>query len=190
MWWPNLPIMPTSTIFLLGNLDQCSWAALSNIANFVSSSAIYPRESMTECRQGALHGGVAIARNSARGSITGHFDAELIATLPKSGRYICHNRRLRLPWTWIPPLWYLLTRSSFRCWTRLDWRCSLHGPLDQNFQFPLCHRRYRSRHNYVSEYGVRQFNPSMINLRAEICQSHRRPSLCRDLKGKLLVSNS
>lgn len=48
---------------------------------------------MKECKDGKLDGVVACFRAFQSVEITGLFDKELVAVLPKSLKFVCHNGR-------------------------------------------------------------------------------------------------
>ena len=48
-------------------------------------------EFLEECRSGRLDGVVAVYRTFMSVSKTGRFDEELVAALPASLKFICHN---------------------------------------------------------------------------------------------------
>ncbi|KIW23898.1 uncharacterized protein PV07_12061 [Cladophialophora immunda] len=79
---------------LLGKLDhaQETWNGLSPIAELVTSRARSRAEFIDECIRGAHDGVVAICdRAPSSFAATGRYDAELIAALPSTVRFICHN---------------------------------------------------------------------------------------------------
>lgn len=85
--------MTKPAILLIGGLEYCydDWKSLG--------TRYEPREYITgdresflaRCKAGEYDGVVGLYRSNGSTSITGPFDAELIAALPKSLKYICHN---------------------------------------------------------------------------------------------------
>lgn len=70
---------------------QDSWAALGEVADIIKPQATNRAEFIEECKSGALDGVVAIYRTFSSVKITGKIDAELVAALPSSVGFICHN---------------------------------------------------------------------------------------------------
>jgi hypothetical protein len=68
-----------------------TWSNLSTLADLIVPSAQTRDQFLEECRQGKLNGVVVTYRTFASYNITGNFDEELIAVLPESLKFICHN---------------------------------------------------------------------------------------------------
>ncbi|KAH8649931.1 D-isomer specific 2-hydroxyacid dehydrogenase [Xylariales sp. PMI_506] len=85
--------MSKPKVLLLGAIDHAhkSWSQLSQIADVVVPQATERAAFIAECRSGALDGAVAAYRTFASGAVTGLIDAELVAALPASLRFISHN---------------------------------------------------------------------------------------------------
>ena len=71
---------------------QASWDSLKSIAELTSSAATKRKDFIAECARG-FHDNVVAIFDRAPASMmqVGHFDAELIAALPNSVRFIAHN---------------------------------------------------------------------------------------------------
>ncbi|EXJ67752.1 D-3-phosphoglycerate dehydrogenase [Cladophialophora psammophila CBS 110553] len=79
---------------LLGRLDHArdAWNALSGVAELVTSHARSRAEFIEECKSGTHDGVVAICdRAPSSLAVTGKYDDQLIAALPSSLKFICHN---------------------------------------------------------------------------------------------------
>lgn len=88
-------------VLLLGRIElaHAAWAAITDAADVV----VVPRGDATDesdngragflaaCRSGALDGCVVAYRTFSSASTTGPVDAALVAALPASLRFICHN---------------------------------------------------------------------------------------------------
>jgi hypothetical protein len=57
----------------------------------MTTSAKNRAEFLAECRSGRFDGVVAIYRTFPSIDVTGRIDEELVAALPRSVRFICHN---------------------------------------------------------------------------------------------------
>lgn len=68
-----------------------SWSSLGTVADIITPKSTSRPEFLQECASGALDGVVAIYRTFSSVKITGKIDAELVAALPPSVRFICHN---------------------------------------------------------------------------------------------------
>ncbi|KAL2879250.1 glyoxylate reductase [Colletotrichum sp. CLE4] len=68
-----------------------TWASLADVAQIIKPKATNRAEFLQECKSGALDGVVAIYRTFSSVHITGRIDAELVAALPSSVGFICHN---------------------------------------------------------------------------------------------------
>jgi glyoxylate reductase len=68
------------------------WAEkIESIAEVKKPNATARTEFLEECKSGAFDGCVAAYRTFGSFSITGMIDEEVVAVLPKSLKYICHN---------------------------------------------------------------------------------------------------
>ncbi|OCL01277.1 hypothetical protein AOQ84DRAFT_18079 [Glonium stellatum] len=85
--------MTKPKVLQLGVIDHAheSWNALSELADLIVPAARSRAEFLEECRSGSLEGVVAVYRTFGSVDITGLFDAELVAALPNSLKFICHN---------------------------------------------------------------------------------------------------
>lgn len=79
-------------ILLLGDIDHAKdvWNSLSSHGILIQPKSTNRTEFLEECRSGALDGVVAAYRTFPSVAITGRFDAELCAALPKSWRFLAH----------------------------------------------------------------------------------------------------
>ena len=64
---------------------------MGEIATLITPLAKTRAEFMEECRSGRLDGVVATYRTFPSVSTTGRFDDELVAVLPTTLKFICHN---------------------------------------------------------------------------------------------------
>jgi len=85
--------MAKPKVLLLGTIDHArsTWESLSSIAELITPQSDNRAAFLEECRSGALDGCLAAYRTFTSVSITGPWDAELVATLPKSLRFCVHN---------------------------------------------------------------------------------------------------
>ncbi|TDZ20855.1 putative 2-hydroxyacid dehydrogenase [Colletotrichum orbiculare MAFF 240422] len=85
--------MTRPKILQLGNIEHAhdSWAALGKVADIIKPKATSRAEFLEEARSGSLDGVVAIYRTFSSVKVTGKIDAELVAALPSSVGFICHN---------------------------------------------------------------------------------------------------
>lgn len=67
------------------------WDALTPFAERFTSKASTRQEFLAECRSGIWDGVSIIYRTFESADLTGKFDEELVACLPASIRFICHN---------------------------------------------------------------------------------------------------
>ena len=65
--------------------------ALSKYADLIEPKANNRADFIKEAKSGALDGTLAIYRTFASASVTGRVDEELVSSLPKSVKFICHN---------------------------------------------------------------------------------------------------
>ncbi|KAI6380286.1 hypothetical protein MCOR25_001713 [Pyricularia grisea] len=80
-------------VLLLGTIDHAeeAWANLSAKADIVTPTSTDRASFLAECASGAFAGVVAAYRTFVSGRTTGRIDAELLAALPKTLRFVCHN---------------------------------------------------------------------------------------------------
>ncbi|TQN73990.1 putative 2-hydroxyacid dehydrogenase [Colletotrichum shisoi] len=78
--------MSKPKVLQLGEIEH-----LGQVADIVKPKATNRAEFLDECRSGALDGVKAIYRTFASVKTTGRIDAELVAALPESVGFICHN---------------------------------------------------------------------------------------------------
>ncbi|WYZ35285.1 hypothetical protein EsH8_I_001561 [Colletotrichum jinshuiense] len=85
--------MAKPKVLQLGVIEHAhdTWSDLGDIAEIIKPKATTRAEFLDECKSGALDGVVAIYRTFASVKITGRIDAELVAALPSSVGFICHN---------------------------------------------------------------------------------------------------
>ncbi|KAF4782173.1 D-isomer specific 2-hydroxyacid dehydrogenase [Colletotrichum scovillei] len=85
--------MSKPIVLQLGQIEHAhdTWASLADVAQIIKPKATNRAEFLEECKSGALDGVNAIYRTFASVHITGRIDAELIAALPSSVGFICHN---------------------------------------------------------------------------------------------------
>lgn len=83
----------TDVYLLLVQSAHEEWQALADIAELIEPKGHTRQDFLDECRAGDLDGVVATYRTFESIDITGRFDEELIALLPESLRFICHNGR-------------------------------------------------------------------------------------------------
>ncbi|KAH7143863.1 glyoxylate reductase [Dactylonectria macrodidyma] len=72
-------------------IAHSTWASLSSVAQIITPKATNREEFIHEASDGAFDGVVAAYRTFSSVSITGRIDAELIGSLPKTLKFICHN---------------------------------------------------------------------------------------------------
>ncbi|KAF2486772.1 glyoxylate reductase [Neohortaea acidophila] len=85
--------MTKPKVLLLGEIEYAhdAWNALSDIATLITPQSTTRPAFLQECTSGQLDGVHTIFRTFDSGSLTGPWDAELIAALPSSLRFCCHN---------------------------------------------------------------------------------------------------
>lgn len=85
--------MSKPKVLLLGLIDHAkkTYEALSDVAELVESKSDNRAAFIGECKSGKLDGVVAVYRTFVSVSITGLWDEELIAALPKSLTFLAHN---------------------------------------------------------------------------------------------------
>ncbi|KXH40192.1 D-isomer specific 2-hydroxyacid dehydrogenase [Colletotrichum simmondsii] len=85
--------MSKPIVLQLGQIEHAHdpWASLADVAEIIKPKATNRAEFLEECKSGVLDGVKAIYRTFASVHITGRIDAELVAALPSSVGFICHN---------------------------------------------------------------------------------------------------
>ncbi|KAI5780444.1 D-isomer specific 2-hydroxyacid dehydrogenase [Geopyxis carbonaria] len=89
--------MSKPKVLLLGKIhhidSNAEWERLqsSGLFEVLTPKSTTRADFLAECASGAFDGTVAAYRTFASVSITGLIDAELVAALPQSLRYLCHN---------------------------------------------------------------------------------------------------
>ncbi|KAI7189275.1 glyoxylate reductase [Hortaea werneckii] len=85
--------MAKPKVLLLGKIDHATqtWESLSDIADLIQPQSTNRADFIAECKSGRLDGVAACYRTFASASITGPWDEELIATLPRSLKFCSHN---------------------------------------------------------------------------------------------------
>ncbi|KAL2259884.1 hypothetical protein VTK26DRAFT_6296 [Humicola hyalothermophila] len=80
-------------VLLLGTIEHAhaSWASLTEIAEVLTPRSTNRADFLEEASAGAFEGCVAAYRTFDSFEVTGRIDAELLQTLPRSLRFICHN---------------------------------------------------------------------------------------------------
>ncbi|KAI6794095.1 glyoxylate reductase [Hortaea werneckii] len=85
--------MAKPKVLLLGKIDHATqtWENLSDIAELIQPQSTNRADFIAECKSGGLDGVAACYRTFASASITGPWDEELIAALPRSLLWCSHN---------------------------------------------------------------------------------------------------
>ncbi|KAJ5658798.1 uncharacterized protein N7484_002447 [Penicillium longicatenatum] len=85
--------MPSQAALLIGAITHArtEWESLSSILNLKEFPSGTREEFIKNCKAGHYDDVVAIYRSNTSNKYTGNFDAELLAVLPQSVKYICHN---------------------------------------------------------------------------------------------------
>lgn len=85
--------MAKPKVLLLGKIDHATqtWENLSDIADLIQPQSTNRADFIAECTSGRLDGVAACYRTFASASITGPWDEELIAALPRSLTVCAHN---------------------------------------------------------------------------------------------------
>ncbi|KAI7205981.1 glyoxylate reductase, partial [Hortaea werneckii] len=85
--------MAKPKVLLLGKIDHATqtWENLSDIADLIQPQSTNRADFIAECKSGRLDGVAACYRTFASASITGPWDEELIAALPRSLKFCSHN---------------------------------------------------------------------------------------------------
>jgi len=80
-------------VLLLGEIEHAhdAWNSLANLAELVEPESRSRAEFLEECKEGKLEGVLVAYRTFNSVDITGKFDEELVALLPESLKFICHN---------------------------------------------------------------------------------------------------
>ncbi|KAL1963546.1 hypothetical protein VTN77DRAFT_7991 [Rasamsonia byssochlamydoides] len=85
--------MPSQAALLIGSITHArkEWEAFSSILTLKEFPSGTREEFLENCRSGKYDDVVAIYRSNTSNKLTGNFNSELIAALPQSLKYICHN---------------------------------------------------------------------------------------------------
>ncbi|KAI5819665.1 D-isomer specific 2-hydroxyacid dehydrogenase [Pyronema omphalodes] len=85
--------MSQPKILLLGEITHAKkeWSALSSLGELITPKSNNRQDFINEAKGGAFDGTVAAFRTFQSIGITGRIDEELVAALPKSLRFLCHN---------------------------------------------------------------------------------------------------
>lgn len=85
--------MTKPKVLLLGNITHAKkeWEALSSIASVITPTSTNRTDFLAECSSGAFTGVVVAYRSFCSLPIIGLIDTELVAALPSSLKYLCHN---------------------------------------------------------------------------------------------------
>ncbi|KAF3766729.1 hypothetical protein M406DRAFT_253974 [Cryphonectria parasitica EP155] len=80
-------------VLQLGIIENAhaTWAAIGSTADIVVPQSTDRASFLAECRSGAFDGCTVAFRTFESVDVTGRVDAELVAALPLSLRFICHN---------------------------------------------------------------------------------------------------
>lgn len=78
-------------IFLLADSAKKEFEALSSLGEIITPKSTTRADFLTECKSGAFDGVVAAYRTFDSVDVTGRIDEELVASLPKSLKFIAHN---------------------------------------------------------------------------------------------------
>ncbi|KAJ5744492.1 hypothetical protein N7533_009362 [Penicillium manginii] len=85
--------MSSQAALLIGEITHArkEWESLSSLLTLKEFPTGTREEFIQNCKAGQYDDVVAIYRSNTSNKYTGPFDAELLAVLPQSLRYICHN---------------------------------------------------------------------------------------------------
>ncbi|KAJ5544407.1 hypothetical protein N7513_006971 [Penicillium frequentans] len=85
--------MPSQAALLIGAITHArkEWESLSSILSLKEFPSGTREEFIKNCKAGNYDDVTAIYRSNTSNKYTGNFDAELLAVLPQSVKYICHN---------------------------------------------------------------------------------------------------
>ncbi|KAI0126227.1 D-isomer specific 2-hydroxyacid dehydrogenase [Xylariales sp. AK1849] len=80
-------------VLLLGIIEHAhdTWASIAKIADVVTPNATNRADFIAECQAGTLDGASVAYRTFDSFAITGKIDTGLLAVLPQSLKFICHN---------------------------------------------------------------------------------------------------
>ncbi|KAJ4385441.1 glyoxylate reductase [Gnomoniopsis smithogilvyi] len=80
-------------VLLLGTIEaaHAEWATIASRADILTPTATTRQTFLAECATGAFSGALVAYRTFDSVALTGRIDAELLAALPASLRFICHN---------------------------------------------------------------------------------------------------
>ncbi|OLN88037.1 putative 2-hydroxyacid dehydrogenase UNK4.10 [Colletotrichum chlorophyti] len=195
--------MTLPKVLQLGNIEhaQDTWSALSQVAEVITPKATNRAEFLAECKSGALDGVVAIYRTFASVRITGRIDADLVAALPSTVRFICHCGRSSFspcPPPSLPPFSIPMTKVKKK--TELTRR--LKGAGYDQIDIPSCTSRVppvlvsntpTAVDDATADINIwliigtlRNLNASILSLREGKWRGDPAPPLGRDPQGKVL----
>ncbi|KAJ5126918.1 2-hydroxyacid dehydrogenase [Penicillium atrosanguineum] len=85
--------MPSQAALLIGGITHArkEWESLSSILSLKEFPTGTREEFIANCKAGQYDDVIAIYRSNTSNKYTGPFDAEMLAVLPQSLKYICHN---------------------------------------------------------------------------------------------------
>ncbi|MCJ1483528.1 hypothetical protein MMC06_003696 [Schaereria dolodes] len=161
------PVKPD--VLLLGKIDhktaQEAFESLSSIATIVTPKATNRAEFIKECKSGAFDGVVAVYRTFSSVDITGRFDEELVSSLPKGLKFVCHNGagydQIDVP------------------------ACTDHGIRVSNVPTAVDDATADTA-VFLTLGALRAFSQPMINLRREQWRGNPPPALGHDPQGKMV----
>ncbi|KAK1996124.1 D-isomer specific 2-hydroxyacid dehydrogenase [Colletotrichum falcatum] len=193
--------MSRPKVLQLGEIEHAheAWSGLGSTADIIKPKATGRAEFLDECRSGAFDGVKAIYRTFDSVKITGRIDAELLAALPESVGFICHNGR---------PLSFTSLSLSPAHATRFvggaagqnaEQRTTSGAGYDQ-IDVPACTARGILVSNtptavddatgdmavWLMLGALRNLNASVLSLRARRWRGDPPPPLGRDPRGKVL----
>lgn len=86
-------LTPRPKVLQLGNIElaHTTWSTISQTADILVPQSTDRASFLVECRSGTLDGVLVAYRTFASAATTGRVDTELVAALPASLKYICHN---------------------------------------------------------------------------------------------------
>lgn len=85
--------MPRPKVLQLGSVEHAhaTWASISSVADIITPASTDRDSFLAEAASGAFEGCLVAYRTFGSVSNTGRVDAELVASLPASLKFICHN---------------------------------------------------------------------------------------------------
>jgi len=81
-------------ILIIAYSAHDTWSQIVAIADVLQPQARSRQEFIEECKSGAFDGVLVAYRTFDSCDITGRIDEEVVAVLPQSLSFICHNGRL------------------------------------------------------------------------------------------------